>query len=159
MAMHSSWRRKWQPTPVFLSGDYSPWGCRALDITKQLNHPFQYYSLENSMDYIFTGSQKVRHDWTTLTFSFSLMAQRVEKSACHAEDLGSIPGLGRSAGRGNGNPLHIADRIIPWTEEPGIVHGDAKEPGMTEYTYTFFFEFFSCLDYYRIFSRVPCAIQ
>ena len=130
MAMHSSWRRKWQHTPVFLSRDfhgqrslvgYSPWGLRALDMTKWLNHPFQYYSLENSMDYIFTGSQKVRHNWTTLTFSFSLMAQRVEKSACHAGDLGLIPGLGRSPGRGNGNPLHIADRIIPWTEEPGRV--------------------------------------
>ena len=49
------WRRKWQPTPVFLPGElhgqrslvgYSLWGCKELDITKQLkvqccmkNHP------------------------------------------------------------------------------------------------------------------------
>ena len=26
-------------------------------------------------------------------------------SACNAGDLGSIPGLGRSSGEGNGNPL------------------------------------------------------
>ena len=26
-------------------------------------------------------------------------------SACNAEDLGSIPGLGRSPGEGNGNPV------------------------------------------------------
>jgi len=26
-------------------------------------------------------------------------------SACNVEDLGSIPGLGRSPGEGNGNPL------------------------------------------------------
>ena len=37
------WRRKWQPTPVFLPGephgqrslaDYSPWGCKELDTTE-----------------------------------------------------------------------------------------------------------------------------
>ena len=32
------------------------------------------------------------------------MAQTV-KSACNAGDLGLIPGLGRSHGEGNGNPL------------------------------------------------------
>ena len=39
------WRRKWQPTPVFLPRKshgwrslvgYSPWGCKELDMTKQL---------------------------------------------------------------------------------------------------------------------------
>jgi len=29
----------------------------------------------------------------------------LEESACSAGDLGSIPGLGRSSGEGNGNPL------------------------------------------------------
>ena len=37
------WRRKWQPTPVFLPGEshgqrnlvgYSPWGCKELDMTE-----------------------------------------------------------------------------------------------------------------------------
>ena len=28
-----------------------------------------------------------------------------KESACNGEDLGSIPGLGRSPGEGNGNPL------------------------------------------------------
>ena len=40
------WRRKWQPTPVFLWGkfhgprslaDYSPWGSQESDMTQQLN--------------------------------------------------------------------------------------------------------------------------
>ena len=40
------WRRKWQPTPVFLLGKfhgqrslagYSPWGCKELDRLKQLS--------------------------------------------------------------------------------------------------------------------------
>ena len=39
------WRRKWLPTPVFLSGKshgqrslvgYSPWSCKELDMTKRL---------------------------------------------------------------------------------------------------------------------------
>ena len=35
----------------------------------------------------------------------SLVAQMVKESACSAGDLDSIPGLGRSPGEGNGNPL------------------------------------------------------
>ncbi len=40
------WKRKWQPTPVFLSGEphrkkslvgYSPWGHKESDMTEQLN--------------------------------------------------------------------------------------------------------------------------
>ena len=42
-----------------------------------------------------------------------------KESACNAGDLGSIPGLGRSPGKGNGNPLSILAWKIPWTEEPG----------------------------------------
>jgi len=31
-----------------------------------------------------------------------------KESACSAEDLGSIPGLGGSPGKGNGNPLQYS---------------------------------------------------
>ena len=40
-------------------------------------------------------------------------------SVYNAGDLGSIPGLGRSAGEGNGNPLQYYCLENPWTEEPG----------------------------------------
>jgi len=51
----------------------------------------------------------------------------VKKSTCQAGAMGSIPGSGRSAGEGNGNPLLVlATQLssilawnIPWTEEPG----------------------------------------
>ena len=42
----SPWRRAWQPTPVFLPGEfhgqrslagYSPWGHKELDMTEQLS--------------------------------------------------------------------------------------------------------------------------
>ena len=39
-------------------------------------------------------------------------------SAYNAGDPGSIPGLGRSSGEGNGNPLQYSGRKTPWTEEP-----------------------------------------
>ena len=41
------WRRKWQPTPVFLPGEsygqrslagYSPWGGKELDMTEATQH-------------------------------------------------------------------------------------------------------------------------
>ena len=38
-------------------------------------------------------------------------------SVYNAGDLGSIPGSGRSAGEGNGNPLSAIAQKIPWTEE------------------------------------------
>jgi len=40
-------------------------------------------------------------------------------SAYNVGDLGSIPGLGRSSGEGNGNPLEYSCRKIPWKEECG----------------------------------------
>ena len=40
-------------------------------------------------------------------------------SVYSVRDLSSIPGLGRSPGEGNGNPLQYIAWKIPWTEEPG----------------------------------------
>ena len=51
-----------------------------------------------------------------------------KESACNAGDLNSIPGLGRSPGEGNGNPLQCSclenpmDRGAWWA----IVHGTAR---------------------------------
>ena len=43
-----------------------------------------------------------------------------KESACNAGDLGSIPGLERSPGRGHTNPTPIfLPGESPWTEEPG----------------------------------------
>ena len=37
-----------------------------------------------------------------------------KESTCNAEDLGSIPGLGRSPGVGHGNPLQYSCLENPW---------------------------------------------
>ena len=43
--------------------------------------------------------------FTLKCYRASLAAQFGKDSACSAGDPGSIPGLGRSSGEGNGNPL------------------------------------------------------
>ena len=40
-------------------------------------------------------------------------------SVCNVGDQGSIPGLGRSPGEGNGYHSSILAWGIPWKEEPG----------------------------------------
>ena len=41
-----------------------------------------------------------------------------KESSCNVGDPGLIPGLGRSPGEGNGNPLQYSCLENPWTEEP-----------------------------------------
>ena len=56
-----------------------------------------------------------------------------KESVCNAGNPGSIPGLQRSPGKGNGNPLHILAWRIPWTEKPGRLHSVGhKESDMTK---------------------------
>ena len=56
-----SWRRKWQPTPVFLPREfhgqrslagYSPWGCKELDTTDS-HFPFHIYIYIHIHTYIY----------------------------------------------------------------------------------------------------------
>ena len=63
------WRRKWQPTPVFLPGEfhgwrslvgYSPWGHKESDTTERL-HLGRYVSYFN----------KIIHAWVCLTKPFT----------------------------------------------------------------------------------------
>ena len=71
---------------------------------------------------------------------FLLFGSEVKASACNAGDLGSIPGLGRFPGEGNGNPLQY-----PCLENPVdggawwvTVHGVAKSrTRLSNFTFTF----------------------
>ena len=49
----------------------------------------------------------------------ALAVKNPPASAGDLRDVGLIPGLGRSSGEGNGNPLSILAWRIPWTKEPG----------------------------------------
>ena len=93
-------------------------------------------------------------------------------------DLGSIPGLGRSPGGGNGNPLLVflpgeshGQRSLtvysPWIARVG--HDLVTKPPLNQfqvyskviqlYMYLFFFKFFPHLGYCKELSQVPCAMQ
>ena len=55
-------------------------------------------------------------------------ASEGKESACHAEDIGSIPGLGRSSGEGHGNLLQYSCLENSMGSEAwwATVHGIAK---------------------------------
>ena len=88
------WRRKWQPTPVFLPGESQGWwslvschlwGCTRSDTTEAT---WQQQQQQQQLSY-----------WA------SLIAQLVTGNAGNP---GSIPGSGRSAGEGISYPLQYS---------------------------------------------------
>ena len=53
-------------------------------------------------------------------FPGGLVVKNPPANAGDGGDVGLIPGLGRSPGRGNGNPHSIILALeIPWSEKPG----------------------------------------
>ena len=58
----------------------------------------------------------------------------VKNPPANAEDMGSIPGLGRSPGEGNGNPLQYSCLGNPMDRRAwrATVHGVTKGSGKTE---------------------------
>ena len=66
------------------------------------------------------------------------MVENLPADAGETGDAGSIPGLGRFPGVGNGNSLPILAWRIPWTEEPGgLQTTGCKELDETENTQKF----------------------
>ena len=61
----------------------------------------------------------------------------VKLPACNAGDPGSIPGLGRSPGEGNGNPLQYSclENCMDREAWQATVHGVAKiQTGLRDFT-------------------------
>ena len=91
------------------------------------------------------GLQRVRRDCgTNLCFFFffnprraSLVALTVKRSACSAGDPGSIPGLQRSPGEGDGNPLQFSCLENPmdggawWATVHGVVKSRTRLSAFT----------------------------
>ena len=55
------------------------------------------------------------------------MVKNLPANAGDARHVRSIPGLERSPGGGNGNPLQYSCQEIPWTEEPGGLQSMGSE--------------------------------
>ena len=77
------------------------------------------------------GWQSVRHDWVTEPTDWLKLVPAVKNLPANAEDIGDaglMPGLGRSSGVGNGNPVQYSylgnpiDREAWWA----VVHRIAK---------------------------------
>ena len=92
----SPWRRKWQPTPVFLLGKshgqrslvgYCPWGRKESDTTEVTQQQQQQQQMNAQV---------------------ALVVKNLPIQAGDLRDRGSIPGLGTSPGGGNGNPLQYS---------------------------------------------------
>ena len=72
----------------------------------------------------------------------SLSSSAVKASACNAGDLGSIPGLGRSPGEGNGNPLQYSclenpvDGGVWWATVHGVTKSRTR---LSDFTFSFTF--------------------
>ena len=82
---------------------------------EEKGYPLQYSGLENSMDCMVHGVPKGGFPHSSVG----------KESACSTGDLGSTPGLGRSPGEGNGNPLQYSCLENPMDRGAwqAIVHG------------------------------------
>ena len=106
------WRRKWQPTLVFLPGEfhgqrslagYSPWGCKELDTTEWLTQLGQWFFNRRIV------LSRKAFEYVSHFFYWSFPGGSDGKeSTCNAEDVGLTPGLRRSPGEGNSYPLQYS---------------------------------------------------
>ena len=87
---------------------FSPWGCKESDNDLGNNNHIYSQSFPGGSD--------------------------GKESACNAGDLGLIPGLGRSPGEGNGNPLQYYCLENPHGHGSLVSYSpwDLKESDMTE---------------------------
>ena len=86
--------------------------------------------------------------WGALSQATLVVSVSVGKeSACNVGDLGLIPGLGRSPGEGNGNPLQHSclENSMNRGAWRTTVHGAAKSgTRLSDFHFTCFFQ--SCLS-------------
>ena len=112
------WRRKWQPTPVFLPGEShgqrSLVGCR-----------------------LWVAQSRTRLKWLSSSSSKGLlgafqMAQKVKNLSAMQETR--VQSLGQEDPLEKEMAIHSSLLIwrIPWTEEPGRLQGSCKELDMTK---------------------------
>ena len=97
-----------------------------VDIAMMSVYLIQGYNLTlNLFNFYLVHFNKIL-DLFSMTSRLPLWLTQGKESPCNAGDLGSIPGLGRSSREGNSYHSSILVWRIPWTEEPGRLHGVGK---------------------------------
>ena len=148
-----SWRRTWQPTPVFLPGEF-PWteepGRLQCTGSQRVGHNWVskhstaqhigHYKILSRIPCAVTNLNSILksrditfptkvHMIKALVFPVGFPSSLDGKaSAYNVGDPGSIPGSGRSPGEGNGNPLQYSCLENPMDRGAwwATVHGVAK---------------------------------
>ena len=135
----SSWRRKWQPTPVFLPGEfhgqrslgsYSPWGHKESDTIEwlTLSHHFQdapdrcFAKNTTSCSFLkWQTSASLIPKWIPLLCFYGLLWWlRWLRICLQCRRRGFDPWVGKLPWRGKWLPTPVfLPGEIPWTEEPG----------------------------------------
>ena len=115
------WRGKWQPTPVFLPGESQGQGAWWAAIYGVAQSRTRLKRLSSS------SSMCLALFWVLKIKDFPGGSDG-KASAYNAGDPGSIPGLGRSSGEGNGNPIQHSCLGNPMDSEAwwATVHRVAK---------------------------------
>ena len=121
------WRMKWLSTPVFLPREfhgqrslegYSPWGGKVRQ--DWVTNTFTFFHIKKSVNKV-----KYSQSWASQVVT---VVKNSPANAGDTRDVGSIPGLRRSPGIGNGNPLQYSCLENPMDREAchATVHGVSK---------------------------------
>ena len=112
-------------SPVWLFG--TPW---TIALQAPLSTGFSRQEYWSRLPCLPPGDCPWPRNWTRVSCS--------EASACNAGDLGSIPGLGRSPGEGNGNPLQYSCLENPhgWRSLVGYSPWGCKESDWSDLAHT-----------------------
>ena len=82
----SPWRRKWQPTPVFLPGEfhgqrslagYSPQGHKVLDVTEQLNTHILKSAISSTCTFSVAPGHYAINNWRKITSDLEKRGRRI----------------------------------------------------------------------------------
>ena len=101
-------------------------------------------------------------------FNWASLVADNKESACNVRDPSSIPGSGRSPGKGIGNPSSILAWRSPWTEEPGRLQsqrvGIIVRHNWVVNTFTLFykkssFSFIKVLFFFLIIEATPSRLS
>ena len=107
------WRRKWQPTQ-----------CSCLENPRDRG---AWWAIISGVTQSRTWLKRLSSSSSMLYIKGFPCGSAGKAFTCNVGDLSSIPGLGRSPGEGNGNPLSVLAWRIPGTGEPGGLPSRSEE--------------------------------